>query len=89
MNHNLAANHLQFLGGVVAECSKALLLREKVNENIKKISGSPPGLGNLFKNPLQSFSSLAQLVAQANEHPSKGPWSRCNSTDVGSKHAAA
>ena len=50
MNHNLAANHLQFLEGVVAECSKALLLREKVNKNKKKITGSPPSLDNLKKN---------------------------------------
>ena len=42
------------LGGAVAEWSKALLLREKINENPKKISGSPPGLGNLKKN----FSSF-------------------------------
>ena len=32
--------------GAVAEWSKALLLREKINEN-QKITGSPPGLGNL------------------------------------------
>ena len=36
-------------GGAVAEWSKALLLREKINENPKKIPGSPPGLGNLLK----------------------------------------
>ena len=34
-------------GGAVAEWSKAQLLREKINENPKKIPGSPPGLGNL------------------------------------------
>ena len=33
------------LGGAVAEWSKALLKREKINENQKKIPGSPPGLG--------------------------------------------
>ena len=33
-------------GGAVAEWSKALLEREKINEN-QKITGSPPGLGNL------------------------------------------
>ena len=37
------------LGGAVAEWSKALLLGEKINENPKKIPGSPPGLGNLLK----------------------------------------
>ena len=31
-------------GGAVAEWSKALLKREKINEN-QKIPGSPPGLG--------------------------------------------
>ena len=31
-------------GGAVAEWSKALLSREKINEN-QKIPGSPPGLG--------------------------------------------
>ena len=35
-------------GGAVAEWSKAILLREKINENPKKIPGSPPGLGNLY-----------------------------------------
>ena len=33
--------------GAVAEWSKPLLLREKINKNPKKIPGSPPGLGNL------------------------------------------
>ena len=33
-------------GGAVAEWSKALPLREKINEN-QKIPGLPPGLGNL------------------------------------------
>ena len=37
-------------GGAVAEWFKALLWREKINENPKKIPGSPPGLGNLLKN---------------------------------------
>ena len=36
------------MGGAVAEWSKALLEREKINEN-RKIPGSPPGLGNLKK----------------------------------------
>ena len=35
-------------GGAVAEWSKALLLREKINENPPKIPGLHPGLGNLF-----------------------------------------
>ena len=35
-------------GGPVAEWSKALQLREKINENLR-IPGLPPGLGNLFK----------------------------------------
>ena len=35
-------------GGAVAEWSKALQLKEKINEN-QKIPGSPPGLGQLKK----------------------------------------
>ena len=36
----------QFYEIAVAKVSKALLLREKINEN-KKIPGLPPGLGDL------------------------------------------
>ena len=36
------------VGGAVAEWSKALLKREKINEN-QKIPGSPPGLGTFKK----------------------------------------
>ena len=39
---------LERLGGAVAEWSKALLLRKKINEN-QKIPGSPPGLGKALK----------------------------------------
>ena len=39
---------IQNMGGAVAELSKALQLREKINEN-QKISGSPPGLGKQKK----------------------------------------
>ena len=39
---------IQNLGDAVAEWSKALL-REKINENQKKIPGLPPGLGKLLK----------------------------------------
>ena len=39
----------QHIGGAVAEWSKALLKREKINEN-QKIPGSPPGLGTFKKN---------------------------------------
>ena len=35
-------------GGAVAEWSKALLEREKIDEN-QKIPGSPPGLGTFKK----------------------------------------
>ena len=35
-------------GGAVAEWSKALLKREKINEN-QKIPGLPPGLGTFKK----------------------------------------
>ena len=37
-----------FIGGAVAEWSKALLRREKINES-QKIPGSPPGPGHLKK----------------------------------------
>ena len=36
------------IGGAAAEWSKVLLLRGKINKNLK-ISGLPPGLGNLKK----------------------------------------
>ena len=39
--------HHQGQGGAVAEWSKALLVREKINEN-QKIPGSPPCLSNLL-----------------------------------------
>jgi len=39
------------MGGAVAKWSKALLYREKINEN-QKIPGSPPGLGTLKKKKL-------------------------------------
>ena len=37
----------EIMGGAVAEWCKALLWREKINENPKKIPSLPPGLGNL------------------------------------------
>ena len=46
---------MTYLGGAVAEWSRALLLREKINEN-QKISGLPPGLGKLKKKRLQLYS---------------------------------
>ena len=42
-------------GGAVAEWSKALLKREKINEN-QKIPGSPPGLGTFFKKKLINYN---------------------------------
>ena len=50
--HSNSSNRLPHNeGGALAEWSKALQLREKINEN-EKIPGSPPGLGNLEKTPL-------------------------------------
>ena len=42
------------LVGAVAKWSKALLLREKINESLK-IPGLPPCLGNLYKIPLSKL----------------------------------
>ena len=46
------------MGGAVAECSKALLLREKINKN-QKIPGSPQAWANfkkVWKDLTQSIS---------------------------------
>ena len=49
-----------FKGGAVAEWSKALRLREKINEN-NKIPCLPPDLGNL-KNVLQTNKENLELT---------------------------
>ena len=48
-----------FQGGAVAECSKALLVRE--NKRSQKIPGLPPGLGNFKKKYIFFFSSAASV----------------------------
>ena len=45
---NITSKELELEGGSVAEWSKALKLREKINEN-QNIPGSPPGMDNLKK----------------------------------------
>jgi hypothetical protein len=44
-------------GGAVAEWSKALLEREKLNEN-QKIPGMPPDLGTLYKKIVKHLIKL-------------------------------
>ena len=58
--------HLLQPGGAVAEWSKALQLREKINEN-QKIPGSPPNWVTFQKNLLQSseFHGLAHYALKA------------------------
>ena len=67
-------------------------MREKVNYN-KKDHWFGPRPGQSLKKSSSVFFIFRSVsdgaVAQAIEHPSKGPWSQCYSTDVGSKHAAA
>jgi hypothetical protein len=46
-------------GGAVAEWSKVLLWREKINEN-QKIPGLPPGLGTFYKKTNIKFGGLRQ-----------------------------
>ena len=55
LNQHLAISFI--IGwGAVAECSTALLLREKINEN-QKILGSPTGLGKLEKSQFRYLTN--------------------------------
>ena len=58
------------LVNAVAKCSKALLLREKIN-NKQNIPGSPPGLG-ILKNPLnEDPSTNVNTMLDSSTYPAK------------------
>ena len=47
--------------GAVAEWSKVLLMREKINEN-QKIPGSPPDLGKLKKHQVKNLARICHIT---------------------------